>query len=163
MGARRSMRTAISRPAGKLGCWSRAGTGTCFASRAVSLTSTASGLRSRKAARCSRQARQERAAAILRDGLALWRGPPLADFAYEAFAQAPIAQLEDLHLSAVEERVEADLALGRQRDLVGELTSLVAAKPAPGAGAGTAHARVVPLGPPSRSAAGLPGIPACAV
>ena len=33
--------------------------------------------------------------------------------------------LEDLHLSAVEERVEADLALGRQRDLVGELTSLV--------------------------------------
>ena len=69
------------------------------------------------------------AAAILRDGLALWRGPPLADFAYEAFAQAPIAQLEDLHLSAVEERVEADLALGRQRDLVGELTSLVQQNP----------------------------------
>jgi peptide/nickel transport system substrate-binding protein len=70
-----------------------------------------------------------RAAAILRDGLALWRGPPLADFAYEAFAQAAIAQLEDLHLSALEERVEADLALGRQRDVVGELTSLVQQNP----------------------------------
>ena len=70
-----------------------------------------------------------RAAAVLRDGLALWRGPPLADFAYEAFAQAAIAQLEDLHLSALEERVEADLALGRQRDLVGELASLVQQNP----------------------------------
>jgi YVTN family beta-propeller protein len=70
-----------------------------------------------------------RAAAILRDGLALWRGPPLAEFAYEAFAQAAIAELEDLHLGALEERVEADLALGRQRDLVGELTSLVAQNP----------------------------------
>ena len=70
-----------------------------------------------------------RAAAILRDGLALWRGPPLADFAYEAFAQAAIAEIEDLHLSALEERVEADLALGRDRDLVGELTSLVRQNP----------------------------------
>jgi YVTN family beta-propeller protein len=70
-----------------------------------------------------------KAAAVLRDGLALWRGPPLADFAYEAFAQAAIAQLEDLHLSALEERVDADLALGRQRDLVGELTSIVQQNP----------------------------------
>ena len=69
------------------------------------------------------------AASVLRAGLALWRGPPLADFAYEAFAQAAIAQLEDLHLSALEERIEADLALGRQRDVVGELTSLVAQNP----------------------------------
>jgi YVTN family beta-propeller protein len=70
-----------------------------------------------------------RAAAILRAGLALWRGPPLAEFAYQAFAQTAIAELEDLHLSALEERVEADLALGRQRDLVGELTSLVHQNP----------------------------------
>jgi DNA-binding SARP family transcriptional activator len=69
------------------------------------------------------------AARILREGLAMWRGPPLADFTYEAFAQAAIAQLEELHLGAVEERAEADLALGRHRDLVGELTALVERNP----------------------------------
>lgn len=69
------------------------------------------------------------AARILRAGLALWRGPPLADFTYEAFAQAAIAQLEELHLGAVEERVEADLALGRQRELIGELSALVERNP----------------------------------
>ena len=41
---------------------------------------------------------------MLRDGLALWRGPPLSDFAYEPFAQAEIARLEDLRLAAIEER-----------------------------------------------------------
>ncbi len=69
------------------------------------------------------------AARILRAGLALWRGPPLADFTYEAFAQAAIAQLDELRLGAVEERVEADLALARQRELVGELTALVERHP----------------------------------
>ena len=71
----------------------------------------------------------QRAADTLRSGLALWRGPPLADFAYESFAQAPIAQLEELRLGAVEDRVEADLALGRHHQLVGELTALVAKDP----------------------------------
>jgi YVTN family beta-propeller protein len=67
----------------------------------------------------------ERAADKLRMGLELWRGPPLADFAYEAFAQVPIAELEELRLAAVEDRVEADLALGRHEQLVGELGALV--------------------------------------
>jgi WD40 repeat protein/DNA-binding SARP family transcriptional activator len=71
----------------------------------------------------------ELAARILREGLALWRGPPLADFAYEAFAQAPIAQLEELRLGAIEERVEADLALGRHEQMVGELAALVEQNP----------------------------------
>jgi YVTN family beta-propeller protein len=71
----------------------------------------------------------ERAARILRAGLALWRGPPLADFAYEPFAQSAIAQLEELRLGALEERVEADLALGRERELVGELADLVEQDP----------------------------------
>jgi YVTN family beta-propeller protein len=70
-----------------------------------------------------------RAARVLRRGLAMWRGPPLADFAYESFAQAAIVQLEDLRLCAVEERVDADLALACQRDLVGELTSIVQQNP----------------------------------
>jgi DNA-binding SARP family transcriptional activator/WD40 repeat protein len=71
----------------------------------------------------------ERAAEALRDGLALWRGPPLTDFAYEAFAQAPIAQLEELRLGALEDRVEADLALGTHEQLVGELAALVKQNP----------------------------------
>ncbi len=61
--------------------------------------------------------------------LALWRGPALADLAYESFAQAEIARLEELRLAALEERVEAHLALGRHRELVGELEALVARHP----------------------------------
>ena len=55
----------------------------------------------------------------------MWRGPPLADFAHEAFAQAPIAQLEELRPGVVEDRFDADLALGQQEQLVGELAALV--------------------------------------
>jgi peptide/nickel transport system substrate-binding protein len=69
------------------------------------------------------------AAGILRSALALWRGPPLGEFAYESFAQPAIKQLEELHLEALEERLEADLALGDDRQLVGELTALVELNP----------------------------------
>jgi DNA-binding SARP family transcriptional activator len=70
-----------------------------------------------------------RAAATLAQALALWRGPALADFSYEPFAQAEIARLEELRLVALEERIEAELALGRQAELVGELEALVAKHP----------------------------------
>ena len=66
------------------------------------------------------------AASLLRDALGLWRGPALADVAYEAFAQTDIARLEELRLVALEERVEADLALARHAELVPELEALVA-------------------------------------
>ena len=69
------------------------------------------------------------AAEKLREGLALWRGPPLADFAYEPFAQTEIARLEQLHLAALEQRIEADLELGRHAEVVGELEALVAEHP----------------------------------
>ena len=69
------------------------------------------------------------AAAMLRDALALWRGPALAEFAYESFAQGPAARLEELRLGALERRIEADLELGRHAKLVGELEGLVAAHP----------------------------------
>lgn len=69
------------------------------------------------------------AAARLRDALALWRGPPLADLAYEPFAQSEIARLEELRLAALEERIDADLADGRHADLVGELRARVAEHP----------------------------------
>jgi YVTN family beta-propeller protein len=73
----------------------------------------------------------QEAAELLREALALWRGPPLAEFTYARFAHNAIAQLEELHLGAVEERVEADLALGRARALVAELRDLVARYPLP--------------------------------
>lgn len=60
-------------------------------------------------------------AAKLRHALALWRGPPLADLGFEAFAQQEIGRLEELRLAALEDRVEAELEVGRHSDLVGEL------------------------------------------
>jgi YVTN family beta-propeller protein len=71
----------------------------------------------------------ERGATMLREALSLWRGPPLADFAYEAFAASEIARLEELRLAAIEERIEADLALGREVELVPELEALVRQHP----------------------------------
>jgi len=69
------------------------------------------------------------AARRLREGLALWRGPPLADLAYESFAQAAIGRLEEERLATLEDRIDADLALGRHAALVGELEALVAEHP----------------------------------
>ena len=69
------------------------------------------------------------AAAKLREALALWQGPPLADIAYEPFAQHAIRRLEELHVAAFEKRIDADLALGRHADLIAELESLVGEHP----------------------------------
>ena len=71
----------------------------------------------------------EAAARTFRDSLALWRGAPLADFAFELFAQREIARLEELRLAALEKRIDADLALGRESELVAELEQLVAKHP----------------------------------
>ncbi|MEX2275081.1 MAG: AfsR/SARP family transcriptional regulator [Actinomycetota bacterium] len=65
----------------------------------------------------------------LRDALSLWQGSALADFAYEGFAQAAVTRLEEIRLAAVELRIDADLALGRHDELVGELEALVAEHP----------------------------------
>ncbi|HVD42766.1 MAG TPA: BTAD domain-containing putative transcriptional regulator [Gaiellaceae bacterium] len=65
----------------------------------------------------------------LRAALALWRGAPLADLAWEPFAQAEIVRLEELRLAALEDRIDADLALGRHGQLIGELEQLVAEHP----------------------------------
>ena len=69
------------------------------------------------------------AAGTLREALALWRGQALADFAYDGWAQGPIRRLEELRLGASEKRVEADLALGRHADVVGELKALATVHP----------------------------------
>jgi len=69
------------------------------------------------------------AAQTLSQALSLWRGPALADFRYEPFAQAEIARLEELHLTCLEERVEADLALGSASVLIAELQQLASEHP----------------------------------
>ena len=71
----------------------------------------------------------DRAATVLVEALALWRGPPLADLAFEPFAQAEIARLEEQRQAALEVRIEADLAAGRHAEVVGELRRLVADHP----------------------------------
>jgi predicted ATPase/DNA-binding SARP family transcriptional activator len=71
----------------------------------------------------------ERGAELLRDALSLWRGPPLADFTFESFAQLEIGRLEELRLAALEDRIDADLARGRHAELVAELEALVTAHP----------------------------------
>ena len=65
----------------------------------------------------------------MREALGLWRGPALADFLYEPFAQNEIARLEELRTVVLEERIDADLALGRHAELVSELEALVQAQP----------------------------------
>ncbi|HVR78622.1 MAG TPA: BTAD domain-containing putative transcriptional regulator [Acidimicrobiia bacterium] len=69
------------------------------------------------------------ASRVLREGLALWRGPALEEFAYEEFAQSAIVRLEELRLAALEDRIDADLRLGLAGELVGELEVLRQAHP----------------------------------
>jgi class 3 adenylate cyclase len=71
----------------------------------------------------------ETAEATYREALALWRGPALADFLYEPFAQTDIARLEELRTVVLEERIETDLALSRHAELVPELEALVQSQP----------------------------------
>jgi predicted ATPase/DNA-binding SARP family transcriptional activator len=66
---------------------------------------------------------------LLREALALWRGPPLADLAFERFAHTEVQRLEELRLEALEERIEAELELGQGAELVAELEALVAEQP----------------------------------
>ena len=73
--------------------------------------------------------RVDRAASVLGEALSLWRGPPLAEFAYERFAQAEVARLDELRVGALEELVEAKLALGGHAEVVGELAALIAEHP----------------------------------
>ena len=98
--------------------------GTCCASPTASATSTVFSVWSMT----RRGAEPAVAAERLAEALALWRGPPLADLAGEPAAGAA-AHLEDLRLAALEERIEADLALGRHAAVVPELEELVAREP----------------------------------
>jgi class 3 adenylate cyclase/DNA-binding winged helix-turn-helix (wHTH) protein len=71
----------------------------------------------------------ERAATLLREGLALWRGTAYVEVADEAWARPEAERLEELRLSAIEDRIEAELSLGRHAALVPELELLATRYP----------------------------------
>ena len=77
----------------------------------------------------ARTASPARANGMLREALSLWRGPPLAEFAYEPWAQPEIDRLEELRLEVLQGRIESDLALGASAELVPELELLVGQYP----------------------------------
>ena len=101
----------------------------------------------------------ETAARKLREALALWRGPALGDLAYEPFAQPEIARLEELRLVALEQRIEADLACGRHRELIGELEALVFEHPLRERLRCHLMVALYRSGAPGRGARGLPRCP----
>jgi predicted ATPase/DNA-binding SARP family transcriptional activator len=70
-----------------------------------------------------------RRSSLLAEALSLWRGPALADFALADFAREEIARLEEARIRAVEMKIEAELAVGRHAELIGELKALVAGSP----------------------------------
>jgi len=65
------------------------------------------------------------AATVLQEALSMWHGSPLEDFTYDEFAQSEIARLEELRLTAVEDRIDADMRMSRHRDVIGETERLV--------------------------------------
>jgi DNA-binding SARP family transcriptional activator len=71
----------------------------------------------------------ERAVSALEGALSLWRGAPLVELAYESFAQRETARLDDLRVAALEQLVEAKLALGAHAEVVGQLEALIGEQP----------------------------------
>jgi predicted ATPase/DNA-binding SARP family transcriptional activator len=69
------------------------------------------------------------ASRVLTGALSLWRGPAMVDFAYESFAQAEIARLDELRIHAIEQRIDAELACRDAGELVAELERLIAEHP----------------------------------
>ena len=72
---------------------------------------------------------ERRALELLREALALWRGDALADLRDEPFARPAAERLEEVRLAAIDRRLDAELALGRHAEVVGELQELARAHP----------------------------------
>ena len=86
-------------------------------------------LRFEQALDASRELDPPERAAALREALALWRGQPLADVEFEGVARAEVARLEELRLAALEQRIEAELALGHHDAILGEIEALAVRHP----------------------------------
>jgi DNA-binding SARP family transcriptional activator len=78
---------------------------------------------------CTSTGALEEAVRLFRETLALWRGPTLAGLRLESHGRNEVAQLDELRLTALLERIDCDLALGRQEDVIGELEVLVSEHP----------------------------------
>jgi DNA-binding NarL/FixJ family response regulator/DNA-binding SARP family transcriptional activator len=78
---------------------------------------------------CGAAGELEAAAELLREALALWRGPTLAGLQLESHGRDEVAQLDELRLTALMDRIDFDLALGRHEDVLGELHVLVGEHP----------------------------------
>ena len=83
----------------------------------------------REGQRRLREGDAQGAATMLREALGLWRGPALADFRYDDFAQQELTRLNEARAAALEARIGADLALGREDELVAELQALIREHP----------------------------------
>jgi DNA-binding SARP family transcriptional activator/ABC-type transport system substrate-binding protein len=81
------------------------------------------------ARRANGQGKPQEALASLESALAFWRGPALGDLAYEEWVRGEAEQLEELRLSAIEERIDAELALGHHDKVIPELDALAAKHP----------------------------------
>jgi DNA-binding SARP family transcriptional activator/WD40 repeat protein len=128
-GARRTVQTYVSNLRHALGDVIR-GTGDGYVLEVAPDTVDARRFEAAYRAAVDELAREpERAAARLRDALSSWRGYPYADVDAHGALDAEIARLQELRLLALERRIEADLALGRHRDLLGELEALTSEHP----------------------------------
>lgn len=85
--------------------------------------------RAEEATRAHERGDAHAAAELYAKALELWRGPPLADLNYEPFVQIAVERLEEIRLAALEQQIEAELALGSHVRLVGELEELVVEYP----------------------------------
>jgi len=85
--------------------------------------------RAEEASRARAQGDARAAAGLFAEALELWRGAPLADLAHEPFAQLSMERLEEIRLAALEQRIDAELALGSHAQLIGELEGLIAEHP----------------------------------
>ena len=86
-------------------------------------------LRFERLVNAARGAPPATSADALREALSLWRGPPLGDAGDAPFVAIESSRLEELRVTAIEDRIDADLALGSHQSLVAELQALVAAQP----------------------------------
>jgi DNA-binding SARP family transcriptional activator/Tol biopolymer transport system component/tRNA A-37 threonylcarbamoyl transferase component Bud32 len=82
-----------------------------------------------RSAKAEIEAEPSRAATELTDALALWRGSPLSDLSEEPSLRGEIARLQELHLSATEHRISAEIAMGGRSTVVSELEALTARYP----------------------------------
>ena len=112
-----------------------------------------------RGSQAGRARRQAARASLLEEALGLWRGPALTEFAAEGFARNEISRLEEERLRAIEMKAEAELALGRDAGARRGAERARGRQSAAGAAARPADAGPVPVGPPGRRTARLPGRP----